>query len=486
MRYVRTSRRPVLTSTGDPDHPVRSVRLVDHARPNQPIEYIPIRGLKEPTRRARVHPDRQIEKLKVGIEAYGFIVPILIDAEGRIICGVARVAAARRLGMLSVPALRVTHLSQTQLRAFRLFENRISEDASWDPAELKLEFEEILEIEPGFTLEDLTGFTVGEIDVIIDADADADAADQDGVEPEPVTVSRIGDVWVIGRHRLLCGDAKSANSYVMLLGNETVHQIVSDLPYNVQIANNVSGLGKVKHREFVEASGEMSPEEFHQFLVTSITSMSAALRPGGILHLFMDWRSSHLLVAAGHGCGLELTNICVWDKGSGANGSFYRSQHEFVHVFKKPGDKHTNNIELGKHGRYRTNVWSVPGLNRFSRERQELLSLHSTVKPVRLIGEAIKDCSGRGELILDPFVGSGTALIAAEITGRVARCMDLDSGYVDVAIRRFEKRFGVEAVHATTGRTFSQEAEHRAGGADEMATAVPARAARPRRRRAPG
>jgi DNA modification methylase len=475
-------KRLLLSSEASVDHQDHADPLPDYARPNRQIEYVPIGALLAPERETRVHSERQLARLEVGIRAYGNIVPVLIDADGRIVCGVARVEVARRLGNLSVPALRITHLSRAQLKAFRLFENRISEDAKWDVAELRLEFEEILEIEPGFTLEPQTGFSVGEIDLILDGDADADAADHGGIEAQRVTVSRIGDLWVIGTHRLLCGDAKSANSYAVLLRGETVHQIVSDLPYNVRIENNVSGLGRVKHREFLEASGEMSPDEFRRFLVTSITAMCSALKPGGIGHCFMDWRSSHLLVAAGEECGLELTNICVWDKGSGANGSFYRSQHEFVHVFKKPGGKHTNNIELGKHGRYRTNVWSVPGLNRFSRERQELLSLHSTVKPVRLIAEAIKDCSSRGERILDPFVGSGTALIAAEVTGRVARCMELDSAYVDVAIRRFEKRFGIEAVHAVTGRTFSEEAEFRA--AEAPVADAPSQPL-PRRRRPP-
>jgi DNA modification methylase len=212
-------------------------------------------------------------------------------------------------------------------------------------------------------------------------------------------------------------------------------------------------------------------------------AMVASLEPGSILHIFMDWRSSHLLVQAARAVGLEFLNICVWDKGSGGMGSLYRSRHEFVHVFKKPGGQHTNNIQLGKHGRYRTNVWEVPGLNRFSRERQELLSLHSTVKPVTLIAEAIKDCSNRGEIILDPFCGSGTTLIAAELTGRVARCCELDSAYVDVAVRRFEKRFGIEAVHAVTGRTFAEEAEVRTSAAEEHTADAPLSASLPRRRR---
>ena len=458
--------------------------LVDHSRRNASIEYMLIKDLKDPERKTRVHSDDQIRKLQVGIEVYGFMVPVIVDAEDRIVCGVARVEAARRLGMLSVPTLRITHLSRAQLKAFRLFENRIAQEATWDPTELKLEFEDILELEPGFTLSELTGFSLQETDIILNPTIDGDAADEDGIEPSKVAVSRVGDVWEIGAHRLLCGDAKAPESYATLIGDETVHQVVSDFPYNVRIANNVSGLGKIKHGEFVEASGEMSDGQFSAFLGASLTAMMAPLRPGAVCLIFMDWRSSHLLVQAALHVGFEFLNICVWDKGSGGMGSLYRSRHEFVHVFKKPGGKHTNNIELGKHGRYRTNVWSVPGLNRFSRERQELLSLHSTVKPVALITEAIMDCSDRGQFVLDPFCGSGTTLIAAELTGRVARCMELDPLYVDTAIRRFEKRFGIEAVHAVTGRTFSEEAAFRAALAD-AATAPSADTQRPRRRRPP-
>ena len=364
----------------------------------------------------------------------------IVDADNEVVAGVARVLAAKQAGFDEVPVIRVQHLTKAQLKAYRIADNKIAEDATWDLGEMKLEFDAILELDPEFELE-ITGFHSAEIDLVMEGgDTEAsDPADEFDSSPGSIAVSRPGDIWLLGSHRLLCGDAKSPESYAALLDDESVDQIVSDFPYNVRIANNVSGLGKARHREFVEASGEKSPEQFLEFLQAAIDAMQAALRPGGLLYLFMDWRSCHVLVNAGLSRGLELFNICVWDKGSGGMGSFYRSQHEFVVVFKKPGGAHVNNIELGKHGRYRTNVWSVPGLNRFSKDREELLSLHSTVKPVVLIADAIKDASRRGHIVLDPFCGSGTTLIAAEKTGRIARCVELDPLYVDVAVRRFRE-----------------------------------------------
>ncbi|MBL8575599.1 MAG: DNA methylase N-4 [Mesorhizobium sp.] len=466
--------RSIAEDIGERDH----IRLVDQARSNHPVEYLPIAKLKDPARKTRTPSDTQIEQLAVGIGIFGFNSVVVVDGDDRIVCGYARVQAAKKAGMISVPVMRITHLSKAMLKAFRIFDNKISESAGWDAEQLALEFEEILQIHPDFTLE-LTGFSLPEIDIILNPETNVDAADEDGIEPNTIAVSRVGDLWLIAGHKLLNADAKLPKSYELLLGVERPRQVVSDFPYNVRITNNVSGLGAVKHREFVEASGEFSDPEFLEFLVSALMAMTGPLSAGAILHIFMDWRSSHLLVQAALRVGLEFLNICVWDKGSGGMGSLYRSRHEFVLVFKKPGGKHTNNIQLGKNGRYRTNVWEVPGLNRFSRERQELLSLHATVKPVTLIAEAIKDCSNRGEIILDPFCGSGTTLIAAELTGRVARCMDLDSAYCDVAIRRFEKRFGIEAVHSVTGRTFAEEAEARAAEAAEPAPQAPLRRRRP-------
>lgn len=416
--------------------------------------------LRIPPRELRKHSPHQITKIAASIRRYGFIGSVIVSESKEIIAGVATVAAARQLGLLRVPTIAASHLTPTQIRKFRIAHNRLAEDAKWNLPELKLEFSELLEIDPGDNL-DLTGFETAEIDLILDGEPERDVADEDGTKPPSDPVSRPGDLWRIGDHLLFCGDAKDPVSYERLLQGEAADIIASDPPFNTKISNNVSGLGKVKHGEFVEASGEMSPAQFSEFLTTCITAMAASAKESALLYLFMDWRSVHRLMLAGEELGLEIVNVCVWQKSAGGMGSLYRSQHELCVVFKKPGATHTNNIQLGRYGRNRTNVWSVPGLNSFSRDRKELLALHPTVKPVVLIADILRDASRLGDVVLDPFVGSGTTLIAAEKTKRKARCMELDPAYCDVAIQRFVRRFGIEAVHAGSSLTFSQERECR-------------------------
>lgn len=413
-----------------------------------------------PQRELRKHPASQIRKLAKSIERFGFVTPILVDARGAVIAGLARIAAAKTLGRTHAPAIRVEHLSEDEIRAYRIADNKLAEGADWDLDTLRIEIGELVELD--FDMEAI-GFEIGEIDVLLD-----DGADEEPAVPETpdVPVTRLGDVWHIGPHRLVCGDSLKAETYDVLLGAETVDAVFTDAPYNVPVDKHISGLGKIKHREFAMASGEMSEEAFASFLKTVHEHIAARMKPGGIAFSCMDWRSISPLIVAGEASGFDLINLAVWDKGTGGMGSLYRSQHELIAVFKKPGASHRNNVELGKHGRNRTNVWAYPGCNGGSKQRGELLKLHPTVKPTALIADALRDVTARGEIVLDVFGGSGSTMLAAEQTGRVARLIELDPGYCDVIIERFAQAFGVEAVLEATGETFADVRETR-GGDDE-------------------
>jgi DNA modification methylase len=310
-----------------------------------------------------------------------------------------------------------------------------------------------------------------EIDLLIDppaAKAPA-ASDPDEIVPPPaaVAVSRVGDLWKLGRHRVVCGSALDPEVYTRLLNGEQVRMVCQDPPWNIAVST-ISGMGKTQHREFPMASGEMTDAEFRTFLTDTIRLAAAHSVEGAILEMFIDWRGVEKMIAAGESLGLRLINLCVWAKTSGGMGSLYRSQHELVVVFTKPGAPYRNNVQLGKFGRYRTNVWSMAGQNSFGAERMAALESHPTAKPVALIAEALRDVTDRGDLVLDSFLGSGTTLMAAERTGRVARCIELDPLYVDTALRRWEASTGETAVLEATGQTFAQVATKRAGADDKV------------------
>ncbi|TGY90321.1 DNA methylase N-4 [Marinicauda algicola] len=413
-----------------------------------------------PSRELRKHPASQIRKLAKSIERFGFVTPILVDAKGEVIAGLARIAAAKKLGRTCAPAIRIEHLSDEEIRAYRIADNKLAEGADWDLETLRIEIGELVELD--FDMEAI-GFEIGEIDVLLDDGGDEEPAIPDTPD---VPVTLLGDVWQIGPHRLVCGDSLKPEIYDALLGVETADAVFTDAPYNVPVDKHISGLGKIKHREFAMASGEMSEEAFAGFLKTVHSHLAARMKPGGIAFSCMDWRSISPLIQAGEACGFDLLNLAVWDKGTGGMGSLYRSQHELIAVFKKPGASHRNNVELGKHGRNRTNVWAYPGCNGGSKERGELLKLHPTVKPTALIADALRDVTARGEIVLDVFGGSGSTMLAAEQTGRVARLIELDPGYCDVIVERFARAFGVEAVLEATGERFTDVRESR-GGDDE-------------------
>lgn len=427
------------------------------------VEEVSIDSIKPNLGNARTHPKSQIQKLANAIKKYGFVAAVLVNADGMIIEGHAVWQAAKLLDLQKIPITRIIDLTKSQIRLLSIFLNRISEDSIWDLGKLALEFEQIILDNPDLEITD-TGFETAEIDQIIlengalGVSQEEDAADTfPNIDASRPVTTALGDVWLLGRqHRLICGSALEDETYTQLMKGKQARQVVSDLPYNVQIKGNVSGLGKNKHGEFVQASGEMSDAEFSEFLGQATELMAKHSLDGSVHHLFMDWRGISLLVQAGLQHYDQLLNICVWAKTNGGMGSLYRSQHEMVAVFRSGKDRHINNVLLGKFGRNRTNVWTCPGVNAFGKNRDALLAMHPTVKPVSLITDAIKDCSNRKDIIVDPFAGSGTVFLAAERCGRVAYGIELDPRYVDVALQRYQDFTGTEPVHEASGLTFSE------------------------------
>lgn len=429
------------------------------------VEFLEISRLKPAERNARTHSKKQVTQIARSIERFGFTNPVLIDDRNNIIAGHGRVAAAGKLGHREVPCLRISKMSAADRRAYVIADNKLALNAGWDMEILASELGELINLD--FDINAI-GFDQPEIDLILSEAAEASTEPTGPEDNHPsyprsgATVSRIGDLWELGRHRLMCGDAKDQAAIDSLMDGAKADMVFTDSPYNVPITGHVVGMGRVQHREFAEASGEMSMPEFTQFLTTAFEGIERVCRNGAIVYTCMDWRHLREILAAGHAVFTELKNICVWSKSNGGMGTFYRSQHELVLVWKVGDEPHTNNFGLGDKGRYRTNVWSYPGVNTFKADRMAELESHPTVKPVALVADAIRDVSNRGEVVLDVFGGSGTTLIAAERTGRCGRLVEIDPGYCDVTIRRWEKLTGKRATLSGTTSSFEDIQAERA------------------------
>jgi DNA modification methylase len=390
---------------------------------------------------------------------------VLVDAELNVIAGHGRLLACCELGWSEVPTLCLDHLTPAQARAYRIADNRLTEIATWDDRLLAEQLKDLSLLGLDFSLE-VTGFEVAEIDLRIASLDDMPEQDDDPADAVPEVsaeppISQIGDLWLLGRHRVLCGNALDPEAFATLMGEERAAMVFTDPPYNVPIEGHASGLGAIHHRPFAMASGEMDKAAFTAFLGRACRNLATFSAGGSLHYVCMDWRHlDELLTAGGEAYG-ELKNVCVWIKDNPGMGSLYRSQHEFVFVFKQRGGSHRNNVQLGQFGRNRSNVWSYPGANSFARcgEEGNLLALHPTVKPVAMVADAILDCSARGEIVLDAFLGSGTTVIAAERTGRRCYGLELDPGYVDVALRRWQALTGGNARHAASGRSFDDLAD---------------------------
>lgn len=418
------------------------------------IEYVPLSLLKPNARNPRKHPQKQIDQITKNIDRYGVIKPIGVDEDGNVIYGNAVVIAADQLGISELPVVRFMHLSPADKRAVAIADNKIAENGSWDLQILAEDLQMLATEEIDFDFS-VIGFETAEVDLLLDHQATAkdDILPEISAEVRPVT--EVGDVFQLDRCRLICGDARDRAVYRDLVGEQRARAAITDPPYNVRIDGHVGGRGNIKHREFAMAVGEMPPAAFIDFL-TAVCSLLAEFTIQGSLHyLFMDWGHSLELLLAARTVYSEHKNTCVWAKTNAGMGSFYRSQHELVHVFKSGTAPHINNVQLGAHGRNRTNLWTYPGVNGFGRER-ELLALHPTVKPVALVSDIIKDCTQRGDIVLDPFAGSGTTSIAAEKTGRRAVLIEIDPLYCDLIVRRWQVYTGETAFCLKTGHSFAE------------------------------
>jgi DNA modification methylase len=430
------------------------------------IEPMPISSLRPYPGNARTHSKKQIRQIADSIRRFGFTNPVLIGEDGSIIAGHGRVEAAKLLGLDSVPTVRLAHLNAAQRRAYLLADNKLALNAGWDRALLAIELQGLIDLD--FEVE-LTGFSSTEIDLVLDEAREGSPNDPTDVEDEvplstndPATaITRAGDVWCLGRHRLICGDVRDRAVFDLLIGDERADLIFTDPPYNAPIDGHVAGLGRIRHREFAMGVGEMSADAFTSFLRQILGHAVAVARDGAIAFVCMDWRHMGEVLKAGQAVFSELKNLCVWNKTNGEMGTFYRNKHELVFVFEVGAAVHMSACELGDRGHHRTNVWDYAGV-KMRVGRGEDSATHPTVKPVALIAAAIKDCSKRGEIVLDPFGGCGTTLIAAEKTGRVARLIESDPAYCDTILRRYERVTGKQAMQATSGMSFEDIAQERA------------------------
>lgn len=419
------------------------------------IEYRAVADLVLDSRNPRQHSQSQVNQLADSICEFGFVMPVVVDHGGQVVIGHGRVLAAKQLAMARIPVVAVRHLSAAQLKALRIADNKLAQNSHWDERLLGESLLELQSLDRDFDLS-ITGFSLPEIDLAIQKLSDPVIADpDDDVGSETgVAVCRPGDIWDLGPHRIYCGDATTEEAFACLMKEERAHIVFTDPPYNVRIDGHASGKGKVRHRKFAQGAGEFSRDEFVEFLTKTCTQLKAYTVNGSIHFVCMDWKHVEELLTAGRAVYSELKNIVVWAKSNAGMGSLYRSQHELICVFKSGSGPHVNNVKLGKNGRNRTNVWEYASASTQARKGNNVFKLHPTVKPVSLVMDALLDCSNRGHLVLDCFLGSGTTLLAAERTGRICRAIELDPLYVDTAIRQWQNLTGSTAVRASDGKLF--------------------------------
>jgi DNA modification methylase len=453
-----------LAATAAAPRPLRNDVL-----PPLEIVYLPLEDIRSSARKVRGRDPTHVREVAATISALGFCVPILIGKNNFVIDGEVRLEAAKLLGLGRAPCVRIDHLSEDEQRLLRLAANRLGEKGQWNLDELKIEFEELILADAPI---EISGFSLDEIDQIVIGD-ELEAVEQGPLEPDPgaVAVARLGDMFRLGPHRLICGDATDPTVLTRLMdGDPPARLIQTDVPYNVKIAGHVTGGA---HREFRMASGEMSDVEFLGFIAASIEAALPHLCDGGVFGTFIDWRGLPTVHSAAVQLGLAPLNLIVWAKTNAGMGSLYRSQHELLPLFKKGAAPNVNNIELGKRGRSRSNIWVYPGASSLGSDARRGLQDHPTVKPTAMLEDALLDLTNRGEIVLDPFLGSGSTLIAANKAGRICRGVELDPLYVDVIIRRYEATTGEAAVLLETGETFQDLAARRAAETARMEVEAP-------------
>lgn len=422
------------------------------------VRYISPKEVKPYPSNPKSHSDKQVHQIVQSIKEFRFTNPLLIDENNELIAGHGRLLAANQLQLEKVPVIVLSHLSDAQKRAYRIADNKLTENGKWDVDLLTIELKELDNLDLSFDL-DITGFDNQEIDLLFNPPPEPDnRLNNIPFIEESEIVSKQGDIWQLGNHRIICGDSLKKDTFEQLLGSKRADMIFTDPPYNVKIEGHVCGAGQTHHKEFGMASGEMSQGEFTSFLRQNFTLLKEYSRAGSLHYICMDWRHLEEISQAGHIYD-ELKNVCIWNKSNAGMGSLYRSKHELVFVFKNGTVPHINNVELGSNGRYRTNVWDYAGINSF--KNRKLLKLHPTVKPVELIWDAILDASHRGDIILDSFLGSGSTLLACEKAKRVCYGVELEPRYIDTAIRRWEELTKKEAILLASGKSYQELLEEK-------------------------
>lgn len=426
------------------------------------IERVALADLKRNPKNARTHSNRQLKKIRRSIREFGALNPLIVDENNVILAGHGRAQAAQQEGFIHLPVLRYRHLTDAQKRAYVIADNKIAQEAGWDREMLAIELGELIELLPATGLDvALTGFEIGEIDMLF-ADLAETPLPQDILPTPPEhPTTRAGDLWLLGKHRLLCGDAREPANFARLMAGTAAAAVFCDPPFNLRV-KTIGGRGRVRHAEFACASGEMSRAQFRMFLTETLGNGVRVSMPGAVQYVCIDWRHVSDLTDVGEELYKSMLNLIVWNKTNAGQGSFYRSQHELIGVFLVAGGAHRNNIDLGRFGRNRSNVWTYAGINTFGQGRMEALSSHPTVKPIALVADALLDCTTRGDLVLDQFAGSGTTILAAEKVGRKACGIEIEPRYVDVAVTRWQQTTKLDAVLAGDGRTFEEVCAARA------------------------
>ena len=427
------------------------------------IEWALIATIRPNPKNARTHSRKQIRQIAASIRKLGFLNPLIVDEANMILAGHGRLEAARLEGLTHVPIIRFDHLSEAQKRAYVIADNKIAEQAGWNREMLAIELGELINLLPVEELDvSITGFETAEIDLLFADVASSQPGPEDVIPPFPKTaVTRRGDMWLLGKHRLLCGDAREPKDFDRAMSGALAAAVFCDPPYNLRV-RAIGGRGRVQHSEFAFASGEMTQTQFRNFLSQTLSNGVRVSVEGAVHFVCMDWRHIGALIEVGRELYGDMLNIVAWIKSNAGQGSFYRSQHEFIGVFRVGEESHRNNVELGRFGRNRSNVWTYAGVNTFGKGRKEALAAHPTVKPVALVADALLDCTARGDVALDQFAGSGTTILAAGKVARVAVGIEYEPRYVDVAILRWQRMTKLEAILAGDGRSFEDIASARA------------------------
>jgi len=419
---------------------------------------LPIDDIKPYELNPREHPEKQIEAATVSIRRYGFLNPVLVNRDKQLIAGHCRIAAARRAGLDEIPAIMLAHLSEAEERAYRIADNAIALKGAWSVENLATEVEFVLTANDAFDFSALDlGFETGELDFLLSPPIKK-ASRQAEVVPDidhvQQPVSRLGDIWTIGDHRIVCGNSIERESLMRTMGDERADFVLTDMPYNLKVNGQVGGRGKIQHPEFAMGSGEMSRAEFADFIRASLELQIEFSRAGAVNAQFNDWRMVGLTLAIGEAIFEQLLSICVWAKPTPGMGNPWRNQHELVVVHRVAGAKHTNNVQLGRMGRNRSTLWEYPSPTGFGPEREKL-KIHPTCKNVEMLADVIMDVTDRDDIVLDPFLGSGSTALACHQVGRRCRGIEIDPHYVDLSVRRLVEATGLEAVD-NVDRTFEE------------------------------